>query len=408
MSLQHDSVASSTTLSQSQWPSQTPELTIVHPKSVSVKLNSAKTGMDHLSPYRLQKHLDIRAKIAVETKLDVETLKDVVNRSFRSPNRKLFSRGHEVHESGQEIPARPVGSSPILSEGHSTSHRMDFSTSLFRPLTREQQAQSRQSSRPTNQPVLASGILRPGDPFNQSLSMRYPLNNISYSSPSNFSTNIIHADLPPDAYFILQDSKPMYITSSTRQKFLETMPMTDRIFISRQRMPKKSYQTSRLRGPGSSSEVMLIHHSSLGLNAGSAGSYVDRPFSPDESSFSPPGSPSSHSRPLTPEHKHNGESRNRSRSPSTGNSPDRKPEATSNSQQNTSRSGLTLSRAPFPLLQSVSQKNHDLGRLPAHKHLQYSPIVSNKQSPESVFKLDYSLPGSPERKDRHICRKRLS
>ena len=42
-------------------------------------------------------------------------------------------------------------------------------------------AQSRQSSRPTNQPVLASGILRPGDPFNQSLSMRYPLNNISYS-----------------------------------------------------------------------------------------------------------------------------------------------------------------------------------------------------------------------------------
>ena len=195
--------------------------------------------------------------------------------------------------------------------------------------------------------------------------------------------------------------------------------MSDRIFISRQRMPKKSYQASRLRGPGSSSEVMLIHHTNLGLNAGSAGSYVDRPFSPDDSNLSPSASPSSHSRPFTPEHRHqqmSSEGRTRSRTPSPVGSPsvspvgspDRRRESTQDSKQYISRTGLTMSRAPFPIVQTTSQKNHDLGRLPVHKHLQYSPIVSNKESTESVFKLDYSLPGSPERKDRHICRKRVT
>jgi hypothetical protein len=95
------------------WTQVAPTLQPVSPNSR--RTMSQKTGMSHLSPYRLQKHLDIRAKIAVETRLDRISLEDEVKRSFRSPVRKLYSRGHEIHEAGSEIAPRLVGTSPIVS-----------------------------------------------------------------------------------------------------------------------------------------------------------------------------------------------------------------------------------------------------------------------------------------------------
>ena len=96
-----------------------------------------KSGTAHLSPYRTRKHFEIRSKIAVESKLDLQTFEDAVKRSFRVPVRKIYSRGHEVHEPGSPIPIRPVGSSPVVSRGCSTSQKFNLSTSMYRPLSRD-------------------------------------------------------------------------------------------------------------------------------------------------------------------------------------------------------------------------------------------------------------------------------
>ncbi len=94
-------------------------------------------GTAQLSPYRLQKHFKIRSKMTTETKLDYKTLEDAMKHSFRAPVRKLYSRGHEVHEAGSDIPIHPEGASPIVSKGHCSTQRMDVSKSLVKPLDRD-------------------------------------------------------------------------------------------------------------------------------------------------------------------------------------------------------------------------------------------------------------------------------
>jgi hypothetical protein len=106
---------------RSQSPSQSnilngqPVIQILKPVTPNPRRSvSQRSGMGDLSPHRMQKHLDIRAKLAVETKHE-KLLEDEVKRYFRSPVKKMYSRGHEIHEAGSEIATRPIGTSPIVS-----------------------------------------------------------------------------------------------------------------------------------------------------------------------------------------------------------------------------------------------------------------------------------------------------
>lgn len=71
--------------------------------------------LSKLSPYQIQKHKDIRAKLLVEAKVGPPDLEEEVKRYFRSPLKKVYSRGHEIHEAGAELAPRPLGTSPIVS-----------------------------------------------------------------------------------------------------------------------------------------------------------------------------------------------------------------------------------------------------------------------------------------------------
>lgn len=243
----------------------TNRLSAVYPDSVSSPHTRStstfkSTTLSQLSSYRLRKHADIRGKLAIETKLNYKTPEESVLESFRSPIRPSYSRGHEIHEPGSPIPLRPIGTSPILCR-QSSNQRMDFATSPIKPFSRERVPET--FIRLTTPNILASGRVTSGELGFVKGRMKYPLHTIACKKSSALACDVKNADLPPDADFILSESKMASIATLTRkvgyildvlyqvllnyelitcfniQHLLDNTPLEDKMFVSTHRaLPK--------------------------------------------------------------------------------------------------------------------------------------------------------------------------
>jgi hypothetical protein len=77
---------------------------------------------------------NLKKKIASSSKVLTKTVADSFYGDLRKAHRPLYSRGHEIHTPGDDLPLRALGMSPIASRGHSSTNRLAASS---RPATRD-------------------------------------------------------------------------------------------------------------------------------------------------------------------------------------------------------------------------------------------------------------------------------
>jgi len=92
----------------------------------------AGSSTAHLASSERLKNL--KKKIASSSKVLTKTVADAFYGDLRKAHRPLYSRGHEVHTAGDDLPFRPLGMSPIASRGHTSTNRL---AATSRPTTRD-------------------------------------------------------------------------------------------------------------------------------------------------------------------------------------------------------------------------------------------------------------------------------
>lgn len=159
----------------------------------------------------------LKRQIAAQSKVVQSTPTDKFYDSFRKADRKLYSRGHVVHQPGARLAPRPSGSCPVVPIGHSTTDRTLMATSTVRPTTSSSRLETTMSaddrpmtgkssySRCTSPSMVMRGRIAspqfPGKKF------EFPLSNIQYPAPSNIVSDISKAYLPDRVENILTDTR---------------------------------------------------------------------------------------------------------------------------------------------------------------------------------------------------------
>lgn len=189
-----------------------------------------KKLLSTLSAYRLKKHLEIRQKLVIETKLDTKTLEDRIIDNFRNPSYSVssYKKSYDIEEPGKDLPATPLGcSSPIVSRRRmSPSKRL---TEYPSSPTTEHRSALEMYTRSTSRYFASEGSI-----FKSALhgvEFKHPLNVISFPRPSRISSGIDNANLPTDADYILSGSKLSSIATVSRKFFVENTPLEDRRYI---------------------------------------------------------------------------------------------------------------------------------------------------------------------------------
>jgi hypothetical protein len=164
----------------------------------------------------------LRKKIASQSKVPKKTVTDEFYDSLRRANRPIYSRGHEVHSPGAELPFRPYGESPIASHGVQSSPGRGsvLNSGIGAVISRPATGNSFQSTRkPGNRDSLTSNYSRPASPSHvisgqvkaplfKSHSFNSPLTNISYIAPSTQLCNPTSSGYyPSDAENLLEDTR---------------------------------------------------------------------------------------------------------------------------------------------------------------------------------------------------------
>ncbi len=171
----------------------------------------AGSSTAHLAQSERLRHL--KKKIAAQSKVVKRTVSDKFYDDLRKAQRPLYSRGHEVHRAGDQLPFRAYGMSPIASRGVSSTNRM-----ATRPATRDGGSSSSRGgggssssreagmySRPVSPAYTSGGMLMTP---NISSRTSTPLQAISYHAPSVLLARPTSSGYyPDDPENILEDTR---------------------------------------------------------------------------------------------------------------------------------------------------------------------------------------------------------